>query len=91
MVELPVVVNVPAVTVNVVDVAFAATVADGGTVRVELVFDRLTSAPPAGAGWVKVTMQVPDEFTARLFGVQATVETDTGATRFTLLLAALLL
>jgi hypothetical protein len=40
---------VPVVTVNVPVVAVAATVIEAGTVKVELVFDRVTLAPPVGA------------------------------------------
>jgi hypothetical protein len=91
MVALPLVENVPAVTVKVPDVAVAATVADAGTVRMELLFERLTLAPPVGAGCVRVTVQVLEEVDPRLPGVQDTVETETGAGRFTVVLAELLL
>jgi hypothetical protein len=40
---------VAVVTVKVPEVAVAATVTDAGTVSVELVFDRVTLAPPVGA------------------------------------------
>jgi hypothetical protein len=40
---------VPVVTVNAAEVADAATVTDAGTVSLELVFDNVTLAPPAGA------------------------------------------
>ena len=52
---LPMVVVVAA---KVAEVAAAATVTDAGTVRVELVFVSVTLAPPVGAGWVKVRVQV---------------------------------
>jgi len=40
---------VPVVTVKVPEVAAAATVTEAGTVKVALVFDKLTLAPPVGA------------------------------------------
>jgi len=81
--------TVPVVTLKVAEVAAAATVADAGTVRVELLFDRLTLAPPLGAGWVSVTVQVLDEFDPRLVGLHDSAETSTGATRLTVVLAEL--
>ena len=48
------------VTVNVAEVAAAATVTEEGTVSVVLVFDRVTPIPPAGAACVRVTVQVLD-------------------------------
>ena len=50
MVALPLLLTVVVVALNVVAVAPAATVADAGTLSVELVFDSVTSAPPVGAG-----------------------------------------
>jgi hypothetical protein len=49
-VALPLLPIVAVVALKVAVLAFAATVTDAGTVRVELVFDRLTLAPPVGAG-----------------------------------------
>ena len=57
------------------EVAAGATVTDGGTVRVALVLVRVTAAPPAGAAWVRVTMQALEEFGPRLVGLQA-IKTD---------------
>ena len=91
IVELPLLLIVPVVTLNVPVVAVAATVTDVGTVRVELLFDRLTLAPPVGADWVRVTVQVLDEFCPRLLGLQDREETSTAAARFTVVLAELLL
>ena len=48
--------------------------------EVELVFDRTTLAPPLGAGWVSVTVQVLEEFGPRLAGLQAREDSSTGAT-----------
>ena len=79
------------VTVKFAEVAAAATVTEAGTVRVALEFDRVTLAPPVGAAWVKVTVQVLEAFGPRLLGLQASEETSTGATRLTVVLAELLL
>jgi len=78
-------------TENVPVVAVAATVIDAGTVRVALLFVRVTLAPPVGAGWVSVTVQVLDEFWPRLLGLHDRLETCTEATRLTVVLAELLL
>jgi hypothetical protein len=79
------------VALNVADVAAAATVIDAGIVRVALVFVRTTLAPPVGAAWVKVTVQVLEAFGPRLVGLHASEETKTGATRLTVALEELLL
>ena len=79
------------VTVKFAEVAAAATVTEAGTVRVALEFDRVTLAPPVGAAWVKVTVQVLEAFGPRLLGLQASEETRTDAARFTVVLAELLL
>jgi len=71
------------------DVAAAGTVTEAGTVRVALVFVRVTIAPPAGAAFIKVTVQVVEEFGPRLLGLQASEETSTEAARLTLVLAEL--
>jgi hypothetical protein len=77
------------VALKLAEVAAAATVIEAGTVRVELVLARVTLAPPVGAVWDKVTVQVLEEFGPRLVGVQTTEETNTGATRLTVVLAEL--
>ena len=79
---------VAVVALKVAVVAAAATVTDAGTVRVELVLVRVTEAPPVGAAWVRVTVQVLEEFGPRLVGLQASEEI-TGATRLMLALAEL--
>ena len=89
MVALELLVMDPVVTAKVAEVAVAATVTDAGTVRVELVFDKATLAPPLGAGWVKLTVQMLEELDPRLVGLQEREETSTGATRLTLVLAVL--
>jgi hypothetical protein len=82
---------VAVVTLNVADVAAAATVTEAGTVRVVFEFERVTLAPPVGAAWVSVTVQVLEELAPMLAGLQASDETSTGATRLTVVLAELLL
>ena len=79
------------VALNVAVVAAAATVTDTGTVSVVLVFANVTDAPPAGATLVRVTVQVLDAFGPRLAGLQASVDTRTGATRVMVAFAELLL
>ena len=80
---------VAVVALKVAVVAAAATVTDAGTVRVELVLVKVTEAPPVGAAWVRVTVQVLEEFGPRLVGLQASEETSTGATRLMVALAEL--
>ena len=72
-------------------VAACATATDAGTVRVALVFVRVTVAPPTGAGWVRVTVQVLEALGPRLVGLQTSEETSTGASRLIVALAELLL
>ena len=91
IVALELLVMVAVVAVKVADVAAAATETDAGTVSVELVFDNVTLAPPAGAAWVRVTVHVLEALDPRLVGLQERVETRTGATRLTVVLAELLL
>jgi hypothetical protein len=76
-------------TVKFADVAAAATVMDGVTVSFELLFERVTSAPPAGAGWVSVTVQVLEELAPRLAGLHVSDETSTEPVRLTVVLAEL--
>ncbi len=78
------------VALKLTDVAAEATVTDAGTVSVELVLVRATPAPPEGAGWVRVTVQVLEELGPRLVGLQASDETST-ATRLMVALAEVLL
>ena len=81
--------SVVVVALKVAVVAAAATVTDAGTLRVELVLVKVTLAPPVGAAWVRVTVQVLEEFGPRLVGLQASEETSTDATRLMLALAEL--
>ena len=77
------------VALKVAVVAAADTVTDAGTFWVALVFVRVTSAPPAGAAFVSVTVQVLEAFGPRLVGLQASDDTSTGATSVTVALAEL--
>ena len=79
------------VTVKFADVLAAATVIDVGTVNVALEFERVTPAPPAAAGCVRVTVQVLEELAPMPAGLQVSDETSTGAARLTAVLAELLL
>ncbi len=71
------------VALKVAVVAVAGTVTDPGTLRVLLELVSVTLAPPAGAGLVKVTVQVVDAFAPSEDGLQASVDTAMGATRVT--------
>jgi len=91
MVALPSLATVVVVALKVAVVAAAATVTEAGTVSVTLVFVSVTLAPPVGAAFVSVTVQVLDAFGPKLVGLQATDDTNAGATRLTVVLAELLL
>ena len=91
MVALELLLTAAVVTVKFADVAAAATLTDGATVRVALEFDSVTLAPPAGAGWVSVTVQVLEELAPMPAGLQVKDDTSTVAARFTVVLAELLL
>jgi hypothetical protein len=88
-VALELLLTVVVVALNVAEVAAAATVTDVGTVRVALVFVRVTLAPPVGAAFVSEIVQVLEAFGPRLVGLQASEDTRTGATRLTVALAEL--
>ena len=91
MVAVALLLTAAVVTVKFADVAAAATVTEAATVSVALEFARVTLAPPVGAGWVRVTVQVLEALAPMLTGLQASEETSTGATRLTVVLAELLL
>jgi len=78
------------VALKVAERAAAATMTEAGTVSVALVLVRVTSAPPVGAAWVRVTVQVLEELGPRLAGLQASKETRTD-TRLIVAVAELLL
>jgi len=75
------------VALKVAVVAAAATATEAGTVSVALVLVRATAAPPVGAAWVKVTVQVLKAFGPRLVGLQTSDETSTDAVRVMVALA----
>ena len=82
---------VPVVALKVADVVVAATVTEAGTVKLELALVRVMLAPPAGAGWVNVTVQVVEELGPTLAGEHASDETSTAAARVKVVFAELLL
>ena len=71
------------------EVADAATVMEDGVERVGLLLERATTAPPAGAALLRVTVQTLDELDPTLEGLQAREETSAGATRVTVVLEEL--
>ena len=79
------------VALKAAEVAAAATVTDAGTVSVALVLVRVTAAPPVGAAWVRVTVQVLEAFGPRLVGLQASEETRLVAARLMVAVAEVLL
>ena len=70
-----------AVALKVAVVAPPVTVTDAGTVSRALLLPSVTLDPPVGAVWVSVTVQVLTALWPRLVGVQARVDTKTGARR----------
>jgi hypothetical protein len=69
------------VALNVAEVVPADTVTDAGTVRAAFVLVSATLAPPVGAAWVRVTVQVLDELGPTLLGLQTTPDTSTADNR----------
>ena len=72
------------------EVPFAGTVTEPGTVRSGELLER-TTAVPVAAAFESVTVQLLEEFAPRLVGLQASEATSTGATRLIVALAELLL
>jgi hypothetical protein len=70
-----------AVALKVAVVAPAATVTDTGTMSEGLLLPSVTFDPPGGAVCVKVTVHVLTALCPRLVGLQATPDTNTGASR----------
>ena len=91
IVALELLLIVDVVAVKVAEVADAATATDTGTVRLVFELDNVTVAPPVGAAWLSVTVQVVDELAPRLVGLQVTDDTRTAAVRVTVAVAELLL
>ncbi len=83
--------TVVVVTLNVPVATPAATVIEAGTVSTPFVLVSVTSAPPAGATFVNVTVHVLDPFGPKLVGLHDTDDTNTAADRFTVVFAELLL
>ena len=79
----------PVVALNVADVVAAATVTEVGSDSAGLVSLSVTLAPPAGAAFVSVTVQVLDALGPRLAGLHDSDDTNTGATSVTVALAEL--
>jgi hypothetical protein len=79
------------VPLNVAVVALDVTVTEEGTVRMELLLVKVMEAPPLGAGWVRLTVQMLEEFGPTLLGLHDNADTDTDAdaTRFTVVFAEL--
>jgi hypothetical protein len=75
------------VALNVVDVVFGGTVTEGaGTGNRLLLLAKLTTVPPFGAAWFRVTLQVVADPEFRLVGLQTSednVGVVTGAARLT--------
>src|SRR5690349_8137006 len=64
---------VPAVAENVALVAPAGTVTDPGTVISALLLESVATIPPAGAAWLRVTVQVEELPVASEEGLQFTL------------------
>ena len=79
-----------AVAPKVAVVAPTATVTEAGTVSDALLLASVTFDPPAGAVWVRVTVHVLTALCPRLVGLQARVETRTGASRLIVAVCELL-
>jgi hypothetical protein len=63
------------VAINVVLVAPALTVTEAGEVRVALLFESVTAAPPAGAAFVSVIVHVVEALGPMLAGLQDSDDT----------------
>src|ERR1035437_8155533 len=77
----------PAIAPKLADVKPAVTVTDAGTVTTLFVFVKVTTAPPAGAAFVKVNVQPLDALDRRLLGLQLSVDTNTGPAAVTVRVA----
>ncbi|MBL0160911.1 MAG: hypothetical protein IPP47_28075 [Bryobacterales bacterium] len=79
----PSAVTVPAVAVKVAVATPAATVTEAGTVRAALLSESVTSNPPVGAIFLRVTVQMAAAPDASEAGAQVRVDGTIGATRVT--------
>ena len=79
------------VAANVVLVAPPLTVAEAGAARVALVFERVTTVPPAGAAFDSVIVHAVEAFWPMLAGPQDSDDTPKGPIRLTLAAALALL
>jgi hypothetical protein len=77
----------PLVALKPAEVAPAATVTKAGTVRIVLLLDSVTAAPPVGAALDRVTVQPLVALDPRLAGAHVNEDTKTGATRLMVVLA----
>jgi hypothetical protein len=84
-------VKAPARRVNAAELLPAATAASDGAVSKLLTVDTTTFTPPAGAVFVRVTVQALDAFGPRLVGLQASEETRTEDERLMVVLTELAL
>jgi len=91
MVALWLLETVVVVALKVAVVAAAATVTEDGTVSVVFVSASETTAPPVGAAWLSVTVQVVEELAPKLVGLHASDEIFAGAVRLTIAVAKVLL
>jgi hypothetical protein len=67
----------------------AGTVTDDGVVRAELGLVNVTTAPPTGAGWDRLTVQVLAAFGPRMVGLHSSEEIRTEVARPTVVFAEL--
>ncbi len=74
------------VALNVAEVVVDATITEAGTVSAVLLLDRPIDAPPAGAAWDNVMVQMLEVFGPTVVGVQDNDARDAGATSVMVLL-----
>jgi hypothetical protein len=77
------------VAVKFAELAAAGTVTEAGTVSREVVLARVIAAPPVGAGWDRVTVQVVEVFGPRLVGLHDKDETSPEAAKLRVVVAEL--
>jgi len=79
----------PVVAVKFAELAAAGTVTKAGTVSREVVLARAIAAPPVGAGWDRVTVQVVEAFGPRLVGLHDKDETPPDTAKLRVVVAEL--